>query len=383
MISYFDNASTTYQKPKCVYSAVKLFKRVGANVSRGTRDDRSKEIMRSTRQNIKKLVGANELYEVAFSQSATYSINQILRGLDYGNIHNIFISQFEHNSVLRTLLDLKKIYGFNLHYLQYNNFELRADLIKKQFQKETPDLVIISHISNVCGKVQNYEEVFCMAHQYKAITILDMAQSCGLIEINMLRDNVDIAIFAGHKTLYGFTGIGGAVIKRTIPIQPLITGGIGVDSANKDMPKYLPEKLEPGTQNILGIMSLYLSTRYLIKKGYKKIESIEKKNYDKLKNILRLSKVLKIVETGTKSRSIISCYSNMYSPDNFEKFFTKRNVCIRTGLQCSPISHKKIGTYPEGTIRFSIGLYTKNREFRTLKKVILVMNKHFSQKSDL
>lgn len=377
MINYFDNASTTYRKPNCIYRSMRLFKKIGANVSRGTRGVECKEIISKTRQNIKKLVGANELYEVAFSQSATYSINQILRGLDYSKIRNVYISQFEHNSVLRTLYDLKDKHGFIIRNLQYDDFEFNLDLIKKQFQEANPDLVIISHISNVCGKVQKFEEVFCVAHQYKAITILDMAQSCGLIQTNLFRDNVDIAIFAGHKTLYAFTGIGGAVIKRTMSILPLITGGTGINSANKDMPQYLPEKLEPGTQNILGIMSLYLSTKYLIRKGYRYIEKVERKNYRRLKKILLLSKVLKIVETGTNSSSIISCYSKDYPPDNFEKFFNKRKVCIRIGLQCSPLSHKKIGTFPAGTLRFSVGIFTKNREFRALKKVIRNINKHF------
>ena len=82
MINYFDNASTTYRKPKVVYKALKTYKKYGANLSRGNNQSKCKEIVETTRNNIKKLVGVGDNYEVAFCQSATYMTNQILKGLD-------------------------------------------------------------------------------------------------------------------------------------------------------------------------------------------------------------------------------------------------------------------------------------------------------------
>lgn len=366
MIIYFDNASTTYRKPKIVYKAVKLYKKIGGNFNRGSNQS-SKFFIDETRKNIKKLVGANDNYKVVFSQSATFSFNQLIKGLDFSKIKNVYITKFEHNAVNRVLSNLQEIYKFNIKYLCLKGLNLSIDLVKEQFKKDKPDLVIINHVSNVCGLIQDYKIVFEEAKKYEAVTILDMAQSCGLLKINMFEEKVDAIVFAGHKTLYGFVGIGGMVIDKKLKIKDIIQGGTGVDSASMLMPKVLPTRLEPGTQNLLGIYSLYYSTNYLLKKGINKIFQIEQKKFRKLKRILIDSKLFNVFEIPNAT-SIISCIPTKYKPVNFEKFFDKYGIVVRIGLQCSPYAHKVLGSYPEGTIRFSVGLFTKGMELRKLKK---------------
>ena len=366
MISYFDNASTTYRKPKSVYKAVKLYKKVGGNISRGN-NQASKFFIDETRKNIKKLVGANDNYEVVFSQSATFSFNQLIKGLDFSKIKNVYITKFEHNAVNRVLSNLQEIYKFNIKYLCLKGLNLSIDLVKEQFKKDKPDLVIINHVSNVCGLIQDYKPVFEEAKNYGAITILDMAQSCGLLKINMSEEKIDAIVFAGHKTLYGYVGIGGMVIDKKLKIKDIIQGGTGIDSASMLMPKTLPTRLEPGTQNLLGIYSLYYSTSYILKKEINKIFQIEQKKFRKLKRILIDSKLFNVFEIPNAT-SIISCLPTKYKPINFEKFFDKYGIVVRIGLQCSPYAHKVLGSYPEGTIRFSVGLFTKGMELRKLKK---------------
>lgn len=374
MINYFDNASTTFRKPRVVYKAIKTYKKYGVNLSRGNNQGKCKEIVEQTRKNIKRLVGVSDNYEVVFSQSATYTTNQIIKGLDYSKIKTIYISKFEHNAILRVVNKIKIEHNVDVEFLETKEYELDFQKIKKQFQNKKPDLVIISHVSNVCGIIQNHKKVFEYAKKYGSINILDMAQSCGLLSINLQRDNVDVAIFAGHKTLYGFTGIGGAVLRKGLKINDIIQGGTGIDSANEAMPKEIPTKLEPGTQNMVGIFSLYYSTNYLIKMGRDKIEQRERKNFLKLKKILSQSNVLQPINIDN-AITIVSCVPTKYQPDNFEDFFNKNKIAVRIGLQCSPIAHKTLGTYPAGTIRFSIGLFTKAREFNNLKLAIKRLNK--------
>jgi len=35
---------------------------------------------------------------------------------------------------------------------------------------------------------------------------------------------------------------------------------------------------------------------------------------------------------------------------------------VRSGLHCAPLAHKTIKTYPEGTLRFSLGIKTTKDE---------------------
>ena len=43
---------------------------------------------------------------------------------------------------------------------------------------------------------------------------------------------------------------------------------------------------------------------------------------------------------------------------------------MRTGLQCAPLAHKFLGTFPEGTIRFSAGYFTSDDDFKELKELL-------------
>lgn len=374
MTNYFDNASTTYRKPRAVYKALRLYKRLGANMSRGVGSKGVSEIVSQTRENIKLLVKATNEYDVFFCQSATYAINQIIKGIDFKGIKNVYISKFEHNSVTRVLEELKITYQFKINHLEYEGYELSQQKIEKQFQKENPDMIIISHVSNVCGQVQDYAMVFSLPQAKRAIKILDMAQSCGLLECNINQTKVDAAIFAGHKTLYGFTGIGGAIVSKRLKIKDVIQGGTGIDSASTKMPTEMPMRLEPGTQNLLGIFSLYYCTQFLLKMGYEKIQKIENRNMERLKQILSRSRFLKPIKVEN-AVSIISCRTVDYEPNNFERFFVENNVNVRIGLQCSPAAHKFLGTFPAGTVRFSIGLFTTRREFKCLKRCIRKIDK--------
>jgi len=41
---------------------------------------------------------------------------------------------------------------------------------------------------------------------------------------------------------------------------------------------------------------------------------------------------------------------------------SRHGVMTRAGLHCAPSAHRTIGTYPEGTIRASIGCFTTGEE---------------------
>jgi len=363
MIAYFDYSSTSYRKPKQVYKALKLYKKYGINIGRGKNGCSSKceEIVNETREMLKKLVKADNSYKTIFQPSATYSLNLLIKGLDYSQIKNVYISKYEHNSVTRPLYEMQKEYKFEIIYI---------DKYKSQFKEKQPHLVIVSHLTNTFGMIQDYESIFNVAKQYNAITILDMAQSFGLVETNIIKGNVDAVVFAGHKTLYGFSGIGGIILKNSLKLKELAQGGTGISSADIEMPKERPVRYEAGTQNILGIFSLYYACKYLKKLSYRKIQSIEERNFNKLKTILKRYSFLDVIKPKGKCSTIVACRVKNYSPENFADFFCENKVAIRTGLQCAPNAHKELGTYPAGTLRFSVGLFNKNSEFKRLDKVL-------------
>ena len=154
--------------------------------------------------------------------------------------------------------------------------------IRYQFDLCSPDLIIVSHASNVIGLVAPIEEIFSLGKKYGAITLADMSQSAGLIDTNVGLDIYDFAVFAGHKTLFGPTGISGFVMKPDIEIPSILFGGTGFDSANQNMPKSLPEKFEIGTLNIVGIAGLNAALKWIEEQTIEKLYIEEKVNRKRL-----------------------------------------------------------------------------------------------------
>ena len=265
-MAYFDNAATTFPKPDCVYQYMdEFYRKNGANVGRGRYGlVQSTEIMvKDTRTRVADLLHC-PAKQVVFEPTTTIALNIIIQGIIESGAVNIYISPFEHNAVTRVLHHYDESGKIKMYQLSVST-ELQYDFqrIRYQFDSIRPDLVIVSHGSNVCGLVSPVEEIFALAKRYGAVTLADMAQTAGLVDCNVGLESFDFAVFAGHKTMYGPTGISGFVMNSDIKMPTVIFGGTGYDSANQDMPESLPERYEMGTLNIAGIAGLNAALRWI------------------------------------------------------------------------------------------------------------------------
>lgn len=370
---YFDNAATTFPKPEEVYTFMDSFYREhGGNAGRGQYKlaGEATKMIAETREYLQNLLKCNNK-DVFFTASDTLALNMVIQGtIDYG-ISCVYISPFEHNSVTRVLAHYRDRIKVKLLPIT-SKYSYDIELIKKQFKELPPDMVIVSHASNVCGLIAPVEEIFSLAKQYNAITVLDMAQTAGLIDFNVGSDNVDYATFAGHKTLYGPFGASGFVKKHKIKLRPIIFGGTGVDSANQDMPDILPYQFEPGSCNIQAIAGLHASLEWL-KNNILCVRAREKVNHGRLLEILTKFSNIKIVGPVDRSNcvGVVSCLFDRYSSDSIgDVLGSEFNISVRTGLECSPIAHRTLGTFPEGTVRFSVGYFNDDEDFSSLEAAL-------------
>lgn len=374
-MAYFDNAATTYPKPDCVYSFMSDFYRNnGGNAGRGNYGlaHTATSLISDTRDKIQKLLHC-PAKQVIFEPTATIALNIILQGLIKVGVRTIYISPFEHNAVTRTLNNFLKQGVITVTELEVKR-DLEYDLtkIRYQFDEKKPDLVIVSHASNVMGLIAPVEEIFSLAKKYGAQTVVDMAQTAGLVDCNVGLDTIDFAVFAGHKTMYGPTGISGFVMKTNIDLPAVIFGGTGYESANQDMPDSIPEKFEMGTLNIAGIAGLNAALEWIAEKTVEELFSSEDEKRKNLLELLSSYEFIKIIgnEMNRKYVGIVACVIDGISSDSAGNIFSEQGIAVRTGLQCAPLAHKFLGTYPTGTIRFSVNWFTSEQDFEELKQVL-------------
>ena len=374
-MAYFDNAATTFPKPECVYSSMDTFyRKSGANAGRGNYGmaQTAGELISDTRERIKKILNC-PAKQVFFEPTATIALNIIIQGIINLGITNVYISPFEHNAVTRTLYHFEKQGIVKVHQL-YVSSDMNYDLsrIQYQFDSVKPDFVIVSHASNVFGLIAPVQDIFMLAKRYDAYTLLDMSQTAGLVDINMGLNIYDFSVFAGHKTLYGPTGISGFVMNPEIKLPSVFFGGTGYESAYQEMPENLPERFEVGTMNVLGIAGLNAALRWIEEQSIELLRNTEKGNRERLIKILNDYDFVTIVGNYKEQNyvGIVSCLIQGISSDSAGLIFDRCDIAVRTGLHCAPLAHQFMNTFPAGTVRFSVNFFTSDKDFEQLRKAL-------------
>lgn len=371
--AYFDNAATTFPKPECVYQAMDAYYRqAGGSAGRGlyTGALAAGKLLQDVRCLLKRLFHT-EVHEAIFTSSATEALNLILRGFDLEEGDVIYISPFEHNAVRRTLHYLVRQKNITVEYLDVDRKSLQYNLtgIRNSFQQKSPRLVVMSHASNVCGAVAPAAEIFAMAKEAGAVTVLDMAQTAGLIDLDLVEAQVDCAVFAGHKTLLGPFGAAGFMLRQGIRLEPLLYGGTGVDSANPEMPAEGPLRYEAGSRNMYALAGLQASLTWILGQGVEAVHEQEERNKRRLMDLLGQYSFVRMI-TSANQVGVVSTTFNGLSSDEAGRVLSEQGVAVRTGLQCAPEAHRFLGTFPAGTVRVSVSALTDDEDFKILRKAL-------------
>ncbi len=364
---YFDNAATSFYKPYNVEQIVKnSFRKYMANPGRSGHklSQNIAEKIYETRENVKKFFNA-ENYSVIFTKNCTEALNlSIFSCLNPGD--HVITTCYEHNSVLRPLEYLKSK-GVEVTILDCDLNFLDCE-IEKHITCKTK-MVITTFVSNVTGDVCNVEAVSKICKKYNLLYLVDGAQACGHVRIDLKKLDVDMLAFAGHKGLLSVTGIGGLVVKKDIKLKPLLYGGTGTDSINLVQPIASEEGFEAGTLPSISILSLNEGVKFLLKNFQnllKKEEKLSKYMYFCLKKL----KFLEIYSKETCCNVLSFNFKNYDSTAVANMLDEKFNICVRSGLHCAPLIHKKLKTINSGAVRVSLDF---NNTFEEIDKFIYAL----------
>ena len=369
---YLDNAATTFPKPEIVYKAMDELNRNGAvNAGRGSYKlaQKASKLISDTKQQIRELIHADISAAVIFSPSVTIAMNQIVNGLSLREGAIVYLSPYEHNAVARCVYQLSKIKKLKIKELPINQESLEIDLekMKYEFAKDKPEVVFCTHVSNVTGYILPVKEIFEEAKRYNSLTVLDSAQSLGLIEVRADLLDVDIIAFAGHKTLYGPFGIGGFINVSKVPLDVFITGGTGSDSLNLEMPNGEETRYESASSNIVAIAGLNAALSNL---NQKEILEHEKKLTSYLiKKLSDIEEIQIVAKYGEEHQvGIVSFVCEEINSEDLGMILDEDfDIAVRTGYHCSPFIHKYLKDERfSGTVRVGVSQFTTEEEIDLL-----------------
>lgn len=373
---YLDNAATTYPKPECVYKALdKANREMAFNAGRGSYK-KAREISEKideTRQLLADIVKTKK-ENVIFKGSSTNALNNIILGLSWNEGDNIYISPFEHNSVIRPLEQIRKKYNVNIITIPFEKETWEIDKEAwNMFALKKPKCIICSSKSNVTGFKLPVETIFKEGKKYNAINILDASQSFG-IDKNISKENTDIIVFAGHKSLYASFGVAGFIHLSNVKIETTEFGGTGSDSLNPNMPDIEPTKYESGSKNTVAILGLNESLKWLKETN---VEEKEKELTTYLyEQLIKIPKVTVYVpKDAKKCIGIISVNIEGYSAEEVGNILDEEfDIAVRTGYHCSPLIHEFIGSKEyNGTVRISLNYFNTKEDIDKLIEALKTM----------
>lgn len=350
---YFDNATTSFPKPPDVAVAVASYiSECGGSYGRtatGRAFESSVVVERCRDLVAQRLCGSNADH-VFFTMNATSAANTILKGL---KLSKVLVSPLEHNAIMRPL----KALGVDIVQLPADSSGLIH--LDEKIDTDGVSLVIINHQSNVNGVIQPLEQIALWAASRGIPLMADCSQSLGTLAVE-----VDYAIFAGHKGLYGVTGVGGFYAKNPDSIATFVHGGTGSRSESYEMPEVYPDRFEAGTPNVTGIVGLCAALENPPLEHHTQADFMEMVGSIKGYNIYMSS------DKNSQGELFSLTHRTMKPSEIAHKLYVDFGIETRSGLHCSPMAHRTLGTFAEGTVRISVSPYHTADDFEYMVKAL-------------
>ncbi len=350
---YLDNAATTLIKPHAVINATNLWlDGYCANPGRGGHrlSLNAGNKVYECRELIARLFKIDKPENIVFTLNTTMALNIAINGFVKPGMH-IVISGMEHNSVYRPVSNCSC--SFTVAEPDETGF-VSVESIRKALRPNTA-LIVVTHASNIVGTVNPIKEIGELARSRKITFLVDAAQSAGVLDIDVKRDNIDMLAFAGHKMLLGPTGTGGLYVAPHVKLSPILYGGTGSVSESAEQPGFMPDRFESGTLNVAGIAGLAEGVKYILKNTPSAIRNHEQMLTERLLQGLYNMESITLYG-GTNRVGIVSLSVKNKDSVTVCNMLDTMNIAARGGLHCAPLAHKSLNT-PDGLVRLSFSCF--------------------------
>ena len=353
---YLDSAATTFQKPQTVAAAMGWALHHCSSVGRGGHG----AAMAAAQTVYRCRALAAQLFDaqpeqVVFTMNATHGLNIALHSL-VGPGSRVVISGLEHNAVTRPLHAM----GAEVVTAQGDIFDPEETLAAFRAALEEPaDAVVCTQVSNVFGAVLPVEALGDLCREQGIPLVIDASQGAGLLPLSLAGTGARFIAMPGHKGLYGPQGTG--ILLCAGDSRPLLAGGTGSNSLEQEMPDFLPDRLEAGTHNVVGIAGLSAGLRFVLQQGPGKILDHERRLLRGLIQELRTLPRLRLF-TGPGQTGVLSFAVEGMDCETAAELLAEQGVAVRAGLHCAPLAHATVGTLETGTVRVSVSAFNRPGE---------------------
>jgi cysteine desulfurase len=180
--------------------------------------------------------------EIIFTSCGSESDNLALRGMalarrEKTGANQIITSRAEHHAVTKTAEQLAKYYGFQIEWLEVDEFGMvQPETVGKAISKNTA-LVSVMYANNEIGTINPIQAISSVCRARRVPFHTDAVQAASYLPVDVVLLGIDLMSLGAHK-FYGPKGVGALYIQNGMPVIPSQTGG-GQEAG-----------LRAGTQNV-------------------------------------------------------------------------------------------------------------------------------------
>jgi cysteine desulfurase / selenocysteine lyase len=386
---YLDSAATS-QKPESVIRAMDEYYRLhNANIHRGvhTLAEEATAMYEGARKKVADFIHAGSANEVVFTRNTTESINLVAQTwgrseLNPGDL--IILTEMEHHSNLVPWQILANEKNLQMEFVPVTDEGELDQAVYLRLLEQHPKLVAFTHMSNVLGTINPARNMIKLAHEAKALVVLDGAQSVPHFPVDVQDLDADFLAFSAHKML-GPTGIGALYGKKILleEIPPFMGGGdmIRQVKLRTFLPNTVPHKFEAGTPAIAEGIGFGAAIDYLNRVG---MEVIADHEATLIKYALeRLAEVPGVTVLGpdAEKRGGVAAFTlDGIHPHDVAQILDHEGIAVRAGHHCAMPLHERYQI--PASSRASFYLYNTTSEIDQLAEGLLKVKKIFTSKSD-
>jgi cysteine desulfurase/selenocysteine lyase len=372
---YLDNAATSFPKPEAVYQALDRFARHElANPGRAGHKMAlaAERALDDGRHQLNQFFHGEAPERFVFTLNCTDALNMAMKGVLVQGDH-VITTDLEHNSVSRPLRALELAGKITLTRLKADGGgTVDPDAVRRAIIPKTR-LIAMTHASNVLGTVQPIAAIGREARAHGLLFLVDAAQSAGVIPVDIQAQSIDLLAFPGHKSLFGPTGTGALYVGTRTQVAAWREGGTGGDSSSETQPGALPYYLEGGTPNVLGVAGMTAGIKYVLENGLDNIHRHEVELTERLWRRLDEIGGFKVFGHRDSERRVgtLSFACPALAAAELGGILDQAfDIAIRPGLHCAPYVHRAMGTFPDGSVRVSPGIFNTKDDIDRLGQAL-------------
>lgn len=366
---YLDSASSA-QKPKAVIDAMQtMMEGKYANIHRGSYDlsEMAEEIFESSKEYVRKAIGAQSRHEIVYTYNATYAANLLARSLVKSELlvkwDRILLSLLDHHANIVPWQIIAEEYGIEIDWIGVTE-DGRIDSSDLERKITGAKLVTLTAASNVTGAVTDFATIrdIMSKAQTKPLLVVDASQALPHFSLDVVSSGIDFLFATGHK-VFADTGIGMLYGRKDL-LQKMLPalcwgGAINAVSTTGYEPAWLPYRYEPGTPHIIGAASLLAAFQYIESVGgYSVIEKYEKELTEyALEKIRLLPPGVRLIGPRESDYRVwvFSFAFDHHHPRDIADTLADAEICVRAGHHCTEPLHTSLGL--PATLRMSLSIY--------------------------